>query len=94
MNHDPVILILAGLAGAGLGIIFFGGLWWTVRRILAARNPALWVLGSALLRTGTVVAGFYAVAGADWARLLAALAGFLVMRQIVLRLTDGARHAP
>ncbi len=37
----PVIEALA--AGMLLGALFFGGLWWTVRRGLTAGNPALWL---------------------------------------------------
>jgi len=45
-------------AGLVLGAIFFGGLWWTVRRGLGAAQPALWFFGGLLLRMG--VAGFVA----------------------------------
>ena len=40
------------LAGALLGAFFFGGLWWTVQKGVASERPALWFLGSLLLRTG------------------------------------------
>jgi len=97
MTHDvlPLLaLLLALLAGGALGAFFFGGLWWTVRRGLAANQPALWMLSSALLRVGVALAGFYGVAGGDWRRLVACLIGFLVARQITLRLTREAHHEP
>jgi len=87
-------LLLALLAGGALGAFFFGGLWWTVRRGLAANQPALWMLSSALLRVGVALAGFYGVAGGDWRRLVACLIGFVVARQITLRLTREAHHEP
>jgi heme A synthase len=34
-----------------LGVIFFGGLWWTVRKGLSSKRPALCFFGSLLLRT-------------------------------------------
>ena len=37
-------LALTGMAGVGLGAIFFGGLWWTVRKGVSANQPALWLL--------------------------------------------------
>jgi len=80
------ILVLAGGAGTLLGVFFFGGLWWTVRRGLAAKRPALWFLGSLLLRTAIVLAGIYLVSGGRWDGLLACLAGFVVARFIVTRL--------
>jgi F1F0 ATPase subunit 2 len=70
-----------------LGAIFFGGLWWTVLKGVASPRPALWFLGSLLLRTGMVVAGFYFVSGGDWKRLLACLFGFVIARLIIIRLT-------
>jgi len=94
MAHDVLPLLLAWLAGCALGAFFFGGLWWTVRRGLAAPNPALWIFPSALLRLGVVLAGFYAVAGGDWRRLVACLVGFLLARQITVRLTREAHHEP
>lgn len=91
----PILpLMLSLLAGGALGAFFFGGLWWTVRRGLAASQPALWMLSSALLRVGVALAGFYGVAGGDWRRLVACLIGFVVARQITLRLTREAHHEP
>ena len=62
---------------------FFGGLWWTVQKGVASESPAIWFVGSLLLRTGVVVAGFYLVAG-HWSRLVACLFGFLIARVIVV----------
>jgi len=85
--NDTLVLVLAGIAGGALGIFFFGGLWWTVRKTLASGRPALWVFGSLLLRMGVTLVGFYWVSGGDWQRMLACLVGFVVARQLVKRLT-------
>jgi F1F0 ATPase subunit 2 len=85
--NETVILVLAGSAGVVLGTIFFGGLWWTVRRGLSSKRPASWFLGSLLLRTSIILAGFYVVSGGHWERLLACLLGFVTARFIVTRLT-------
>ena len=74
-------------AGLALGVIFFGGLWWTVRRGLTAAQPALWFFGSLVLRTGITLIGFYLVGGTDWARWLVCLLGFMVARLAVHRTT-------
>ena len=84
---ETLILLLAVVAGALLGGLFFGGLWWTVRRAVSSKSPALWLLGSLLLRTGIILAGFYMLARGHWERLLACLLGFLVARLLVMRLT-------
>lgn len=84
--NDPLALVLAGLAGCGLGMLFFVGLWWTVRKGISSKRPALWFLGSLLLRTGIVLAGFYLISGGHWERLLACLLGFVIARFAVILL--------
>ena len=87
MMNETLALVLSWLAGAALGAFFFGGLWWTVRKSLVSRQPAVWVFCSFLLRMGVTMTGFYFVAGSDWQRLLACVIGFFMARHIVLRLT-------
>jgi F1F0 ATPase subunit 2 len=82
---DTLALALALFAGAMLGVIFFGGLWWTVQKGVTSETPALWFLGSLLLRTSLVLAGFYLAAQGHWSRLAACLLGFLIARLIVVR---------
>ena len=94
--NETLILIFAWMAGAILGAIFFGGLWWTIRKGLASMRPANWFFVSLLLRTGIALAGFYFVADGQWKRLLACLFGFLVARLAVTwltRPTKVGRHA-
>ena len=85
--NEWLTLALAGMAGLLLGAFFFGGLWWTVRLGVTSKRPALLFLGSMLLRTGVVIAGFYVVSDGHWQRLLACLFGFAIARFIVTRLT-------
>ena len=92
--NEGLTLALAWMAGAALGAIFFGGLWWTVSRGVASKRPALWFLGSLLLRTSIVLAGFYGISGSHWERLLACLLGFLIVRPIVTRLTAPPAEQP
>ncbi len=90
--NDMLALMLAGTAGGLLGLLFFGGLWWTVRRAFASPRPALWVGGSLLLRLACVASGFVVVSAGDWRRLLACLLGFWAARWLVVRLST--RQAP
>ena len=85
--NSILFLALALMAGILLGSIFFGGLWWTVRKGVFSKSPALWFLGSMLLRMSLVLAGFYFVGRGDWVRLVICLLGFVVARFIVMRLT-------
>lgn len=82
-------LMLGLAAGFLLGVIFFGGLWWTVRNAIAARRPALWFIGSMMLRISIVTWGFYLLLdllGSSWKILLAGLLGFFIARLMAARL--------
>jgi F1F0 ATPase subunit 2 len=85
--NNFIILAFALVAGLVLGAIFFGGLWWTVRHGVSSKHPALWFLGSMVVRMSIVLAGFYFVGRGDWQRLVACLVGFIIARFIVMRLT-------
>lgn len=76
------------LFGSLLGCLFFGGLWWTVKRSMASRWVALWFFGSLLVRTSIVLAGFYWACGSEWQKWLTVLMGFTVARLLVARLTQ------
>ena len=91
--NEPLSLVLALVAGGILGAIFFGGLWWTVRKGASSVQPAFWFLGSLLVRTITVLAGFYFVFDGHLPRLLLCLAGFVAARLVVTRFTGTARQA-
>jgi F1F0 ATPase subunit 2 len=84
---DPLGLAIAALAGIMIGAIFFGGLWWTVRRAIPSGQPAFWFLTSFLIRTSIAVAGFYLAARGEWRSSIACLLGFLAARILVTRLT-------
>lgn len=87
-------LILAWVAGVALGAIFFGGLWWTVRKGLRSTRPALWFFGSTLVRTGVALSGFYVVSGGHWQRMLTCLLGFVMARVAVTRWTRPSSEGP
>jgi len=89
---DSLDIGLAMIEGAMLGAIFFGGLWWTVRKAVTASQPALWFFSSMLLRMSIVVLGFYFILGDDWRGLLAGLFGFMVARIVVTRFTRVAQQ--
>jgi F1F0 ATPase subunit 2 len=81
--NDYLNLLLALLTGMLLGVFFFAGLWWTVRRLASTKRVALWFVSSMLLRTSIVLLGFYFILGDNWQRLLAGLLGFFCARLMV-----------
>lgn len=90
LNTLPNILAAAG-TGLLLGLAFFRGLEFTVNRLVGARHPVAWMLGSLALRFGLVLAGIYLVARlGGWPGVIAATAGFTLARAMATR---RARHA-
>jgi F1F0 ATPase subunit 2 len=86
--RETLLLVLALVGGIGIGTIFFGGLWWTVQRGVASKQPAVWFFASLMLRTAIALASFYFVMHGDWRRLVASLSGFILARLCVVRLTS------
>jgi F1F0 ATPase subunit 2 len=82
---DLSSMILALLAGVLLGMIFFGGLWWTIQRGVSSKSAAILFSSSLLLRMAITVAGFYFIARGNWRNLLACLCGFLLARLLLTR---------
>jgi F1F0 ATPase subunit 2 len=103
--NETLTLFLACMAGGMLGAVFFGGLWWTVRNGVLSKQPALWFLGSLLIRMSITLVGFYFIGRGNWRRLVACLIGFVVARVVVMWLArpatanrnlslQEAKHAP
>ena len=91
--NETLTLVLAWVSGGLLGAMFFGGLWWTVRKGASAKQPALWFFLSLLGRMSIALAGFYFVSGGHWQRLLACLLGFVIAHRVVTWLTwSGDNH--
>jgi F1F0 ATPase subunit 2 len=80
----PAFSLAAGLV---LGTFFFGGLWWTVNRVISSQRPGLWVFGSLLVRMSITLPGFYFVGREDWQCWLLCVLGFVLARPAVTWLT-------
>lgn len=70
-----------------LGIFFFGGLWWTVNKAIAAKKPGFWFIGSFLFRTSITVFGFYYLSQESWQAVIFGILGFLIGRYLILHST-------
>lgn len=86
--NEILILFFVAIAGLFLGGIFYGGLWFTVSRGLHSQSPAGLFLLSFLFRTGITVAGFYLICGDQWQRFISCIAGFLIARLLVAKITE------
>ncbi len=85
--NETLFMILAFIAGLALGILFFGGLWFTVKKSINAKMPAIWFLSSFFLRVSIILTGFYFISRGSWQRLLICVFGFVVARFILIYLT-------
>jgi F1F0 ATPase subunit 2 len=85
--NETLFMILAFIGGLVLGVLFFGGLWLTVKKSITSKIPALWVFGSFFLRIGITLIGFYYISLGNWQRLLICVLGFVAARYIVIRFT-------
>ncbi len=93
MMNEWIELLGPFAAGIMLGIIFFGGLLLTITNGVASRNPGLWFFASMLLRTGIVLSGFYLAGAGQFSRILACLAGFIIARTVITRLSGKQQPA-
>jgi F1F0 ATPase subunit 2 len=83
---DTVVLIASLAAGAILGIVYFRGLWQTVLRLPDFKRPVWSLSCSFVARVGIVMSGFYfIIMGGHLERLAMAMAGFILVRQILVR---------
>ena len=80
-------MIIALISGIILGMIFFGGLWFTVKKTVGSSYAAIWILSSSLTRTVIVLTGFYFVGQGNWQQLLLAVSGFIAARFLVMWFT-------
>jgi F1F0 ATPase subunit 2 len=85
--NDIAYLITVFIGGLIMGTLYFGGLWFTVKKTLSLKNTALWIIGSYFLRISITMVGFYYLASSSWQRLLICLLGFIVARYIVVSFT-------
>ena len=85
MMSPAAAVAVALVSGLAVGVFFFGGLWWTVRRGTDSSAPALWFSASSLLRTIIALGVFYLVSNGHWQGFLACLSGFLLARIAVAR---------
>ena len=85
MTRYSVHLLVVFAAGMALGGFYFAILWQTVRRLPTAAHPARLLLTSLTIRMGIVLPSFYLLMAGQWKRIVVALVGFVVMREILTR---------
>jgi F1F0 ATPase subunit 2 len=82
-NIAQTVICLA--AGVALGLLFYGGLWITVRELQTSRHPVILTFGSLWLRIALVLAGLLFVLHGRWENALAYLIGLVASRFAISR---------
>jgi F1F0 ATPase subunit 2 len=85
--NEALPLALSVLAGLGIGIFFYGGLWLTVSRISSARRPGLLLVASSAARAALALVAMAVVSQGSAGRIMLCLLGFLIARPLVFRFT-------
>lgn len=80
MPLDPAALALAFGFGLLAGAAYLASLWVSVRRLGTSAAPLPRLLLGAALRIALLVGAIFVVMDGEWQLMLAALAGFIVMR--------------
>lgn len=80
MTTDAAAIALAFALGLLSGIVFFAGLWWTIRRALHVRRPHLLLCNSFILRSAVVLLTLYFGALDELSHTFVFLTGFLLAK--------------
>lgn len=95
MNSELATIALAGFWGLCLGLVYFGGLWLTVRRLPASPRPhRLWALSFAL-RLAVLLLGVWPILQQAKVTPLApfvGIAAILLVRLLMTRTLGVTRH--
>ena len=86
-----VDIVIGLITGAVLGLFFFGGLFWTVRRLPVSRRPTLLAFSSFLVRGLVVAGGVVLVSDGSLVRILTALVGVMAVRTVLVRMAGDPR---
>ncbi|MDH3302577.1 MAG: ATP synthase subunit I [Acidimicrobiia bacterium] len=88
---DWVIPLSAGLAaGLALGLAYYGGLWWTSRRIVSASGSPILPMLSFVGRLALLAVGLGLIARLQPLMLLGSLPGLMAARALCIRAITGA----
>lgn len=88
---DVLALAVGLVAGAVLGLVFFGGLWWTTQRLATSPRPGLLLSVSLLVRVVVLAAGLLLLAQVGGGPLLLGAVGLVAARIGLTRLAVNGR---
>ena len=84
-------MAIAFAGGAVLGVIFFGGLYFSVDKLTSVKYPALMMLGSTVLRMAILLGGVYLLMSGEVKNAAAALVGIVLAKFVMIYLVRKKR---
>lgn len=99
VNNEIIQYLLAVPAGILVGILYFGGLYYTLRRVTSGKGGAFFTVFSFIVRLAILGAALVGIALAwGWPQLLAAGAAAILVRVVMAQRirselkTEGEEH--
>ena len=77
-------MIVRFIGGILLGIIFFGGLYWSIKQLSKAKYPAILMSISALVRMGVLIVGIYLLSDNNIKNILSILLGVILVKIVMI----------
>lgn len=89
MYPEVIEIMMSLLAGFGLGVFFFGLLYWTTGRITYSRFPIILSTVSLIIRFAAALSVFY-IASQLWGLvgILASLSAFMLTKYAFIRIVN------
>ena len=89
MSLNLFAIITVFFVGLGLGLVYFGGLWWTIQKLPQIPQPIPWMMASLLLRLTIALSSVYLLiryfqGGHIVISLLTFGLGFLLARSLLI----------
>ncbi len=90
--NETIEIIIIFICGIVLGVIFFGGLWLTVKKGITSKMPGILFVVSFFIRTAITLLGFYFLGANNPKNMAACLIGFVVARFAIKYYTKSEKN--
>ena len=86
MSELAIGIVVGAVVGLTAGGIYFGLLWWSVRRLVAEQRSPTWFLVGALARGAGALLAFWVAIQFGLAAIAAAMVAFFGARSLAIRM--------
>ncbi|UJF16455.1 ATP synthase subunit I [Jeotgalibaca sp. MA1X17-3] len=77
-------MIVSFLIGLLIGILYFGGLYYTTQKFNHVKSPGLFMILSFIFRMGILLTGLYYLAQAGFKNILLGFLAIMIVRMIMV----------